>query len=236
MPSKRIASATRLKAAGLHAEASPAAISSAHRPNPCNACSAVSRRGRSMGFCSASQALSNCSMDHAASPNALSPTIRELPLSVWNARRNVVCSLRSPGSLASACADAMPVDTTSRASSRKISSSSSSTSGSRTCICTAGASPSSAAPGAARMDVSGSDVGGSWGSWAVALEAVSVSKVLGAGATGTDVSARRGTTSGKGTAARSTIFCATESWSASVSDRRVLVLPTINRSSPISSS
>ncbi len=35
-----------------------------------------------MGFCSASQALSSCSIDQAASPNSFNPTMRELPLSV----------------------------------------------------------------------------------------------------------------------------------------------------------
>ena len=54
--------------------------------------------------------------------------MRELPFKVWKARRSVVCSLSSPGSLRRVAMAARPVVTTSRASSRKISSSSSSTS------------------------------------------------------------------------------------------------------------
>ncbi len=42
-------------------------------------------------------------MAQAASPKSFSPTMRELPLSVWNARRKVVCSLRLPGSSIKAC-------------------------------------------------------------------------------------------------------------------------------------
>jgi hypothetical protein len=45
--------------------------------------------------------LKTCSHAHAASPNDFSPTMRELPLSVWNARRSVVISARSSGATAS---------------------------------------------------------------------------------------------------------------------------------------
>ena len=125
---RRIASAATRKESGRHAWAACAAIASTHCAKPCNASVANDCIGTGMGFCSASQALSICSMAHPASPKSFRPTMRELPLSVWNARRKVVCSLKSPGVLASTCKAAKPFVTTSRASSRKISSSSSSSS------------------------------------------------------------------------------------------------------------
>ncbi len=95
--------------------------------------SANCNNGVCTGFCSANHAFSSCSSDHPASPNSFSPTMRELPLSVWKARRNEVCSLNSPGSSFNASIAAKPLVTTSHTSSKKISSNSSSTSGSRTC-------------------------------------------------------------------------------------------------------
>lgn len=54
-------------------------------PKSASASSATPRSASFASFCSASHALSNCSMDQAASPNSVNPTMRELPLSVWNA-------------------------------------------------------------------------------------------------------------------------------------------------------
>ena len=132
LPSRRMASATLRKALTSQAESSPAAISRAQRPKPSKAWREISSKGLSIGFCSASHALSSCSMDQAASPKLFSPTMRELPFRVWNALRKVVCSLKSPGAACKADTAPRPFSTTSRASSRKISSSSSSTSGPRT--------------------------------------------------------------------------------------------------------
>ena len=100
----------------------PAAMSSTQRPKPLHAPSPVSvRRSSLAGFWSASQVLSTCSSDQAASPNSVSPTMRELPLSVWKARRRIVSSAMSAGCAASASMAARPFCTTSRASSRKMS-------------------------------------------------------------------------------------------------------------------
>ncbi|MPN36242.1 hypothetical protein SDC9_183751 [bioreactor metagenome] len=108
-----------------------------------------------MGRCSASHALSICSMAQPASPNSSSPTMRELPLSVWNARRSVVCSLRLPGSSAKTLRACKPLSTTSRASSRKMDRSSSSPSRSTVFSSAAGSiaaagTPAGAATAAAR--------------------------------------------------------------------------------------
>ena len=127
-PSERMASAEALNTLGSHPPAVPAEMSFTQRPKAFRlSCASVSRSGCT-GFCSANQALNICSIDHAASPNSLSPTMRELPLSVWNARRNVVCSLRSAGVRCRTSIAAVPLPITSRASSRKICSSSSSSS------------------------------------------------------------------------------------------------------------
>ena len=82
------------------------------------------------GLNSASQAFITCSRAQAASPNSFRPTIRELPLRVWNARRRVVISGISPGWVARLVSATRPPSNTSRASSRKMSSKSSSTTGS----------------------------------------------------------------------------------------------------------
>ena len=188
-----------------------------------------------MGFCSANQALSNCSIDHAASPNSFRPTMRELPLSVWNARRKVVCSLRSPGSERSVWIAARPLVTTSRASSRKIPSSSSSSSSTRVDAgaatgtdtgmvanaSKAGASEgaatsvaTSAAGSCAETDVSSaSGAEGSNSSMSAAAgdaaKSATTSGLL--GSAGGTYRLARGTTSGNGTAARSSILCANSS-------------------------
>ena len=81
-PLIRMASALLRKASEVQALSRLPAISSIQREKPvrlspdnCSMCSLA-------GFCSANQPLNNCSIDHAASPNSLRPTIRELPLSV----------------------------------------------------------------------------------------------------------------------------------------------------------
>ena len=76
-------------------------MSSTHSANPFIASVASARRSSLAGFWSAIQALSTCSIDQPASPNSVRPTILELPLSVWKARRKVVSSPRSDGFAAS---------------------------------------------------------------------------------------------------------------------------------------
>ncbi len=116
-----MASAATRKALAFQPLSVPAAMSSTHRPKPRIASAARVRMSSLAGFCSASQALSTCSMDQPASPNSVRPTIRELPLSVWKARRSVVSSFRSDGSALRVSSAASPFCTTSRASSRKMS-------------------------------------------------------------------------------------------------------------------
>ena len=82
VPSKRRASDDLRKSAALQPFASWLAMSSAQRPKAPMAVPAMEIRLSLAGFCSARDALSICSKDHAASPNSLSPTILELPLSV----------------------------------------------------------------------------------------------------------------------------------------------------------
>ena len=96
-------------------------MSSTQSAKPRIASAASLRMSSLAGFCSASQALRTCSIDQPASPNSVNPTIRELPLSVWKARRSVVSSFRSVGLAASVSSAASPFCTTSRASSRKMS-------------------------------------------------------------------------------------------------------------------
>ena len=104
-------------------------MASVHARKPCRASDASPRSASVTGFCSGSQAFSNCSMAQAASPNSARPTMRELPFRVWKARRRVVCTARSPGSADSARTASSPASTTSQASSRKMSSRSSSLDG-----------------------------------------------------------------------------------------------------------
>ena len=71
--------------------------------------------------CSASTVLYCCSQIQAAAPKECRPTMRELPLSVWNARRSVVRRPRSAGSARSSTSASSAPCSTSRASSRKTS-------------------------------------------------------------------------------------------------------------------
>ena len=80
--SSRRASADRRKGWACQPSKWPSAMSSAQRSKARKASPDNCNKGGCMGFCSASQALSNCSIDQAASPNSLSPTMRELPLRV----------------------------------------------------------------------------------------------------------------------------------------------------------
>ncbi len=99
-------------------------MSSTQAANCANASVHTARNAASVGLLSANHAFIICSIPQAASPNSLRPTMRELPLSVWNARRNVVIWGMLPGSCDKARMADCPASTTSRASSRKISSSS----------------------------------------------------------------------------------------------------------------
>ena len=133
-PSRRSASAVLRNSWVLQGVVAWVAMSSTQRSNACMACSDTETNASLAGRCSAREVLSNCSKAHAASPKSLSPTMRELPLRVWNARRSVVWSARLVGSARRAANAANPFWTTSRASSRKMSrnSASSSASGSAT--------------------------------------------------------------------------------------------------------
>ena len=96
--STRQASAGPRNMADVQPASLPAAMSSVQRPKACMASRQRLRSPSVAGFWSASQVLSTCSIDQAPSPNSVSPTMRELPLSVWNARRKVVSSLVLTGS------------------------------------------------------------------------------------------------------------------------------------------
>ena len=130
------------KSKALHSAFVSLAMSSTHRPNACIPALAVVINASLAGRWSANHVFSSCSYDQAASPNSLSPTILELPLSVWKARRKMVCCARSEGSPAKAPIAAKPSRTTSRASSKKMSRRSSS-------------SPSSSETGAIAADGEG---------------------------------------------------------------------------------
>ena len=257
IPCWRMASAASLKAFTCQPPALPAPMSSAQRPKACKAASDNCSNGDCIGFCSASQALIICSIDQAASPKSFRPTMRELPLSVWKALRSVVCSLRSPGSETSARTAASPLVTTSRASSRKMSSSSSSTSWMTTgtgkgsvdisatgmsdarSSCVAGRLLSSAASspcgtlGVTSRGTVASKDGASEASPITSAPADGVA--TGAASTGAYKDARD-TRSGIGIGLRSSIFCATASWFSSVSETRGRVRPIRMRNSPSSSS
>ena len=79
---KRMASALALKGVACHGASCPLRIACTHWAKPCMAWLARACMGAGMGFCSANQALSICSMAQAASPNSSSCTMRELPLRV----------------------------------------------------------------------------------------------------------------------------------------------------------
>ena len=79
---KRMASALALKGVACHGASCPLRIACTHWAKPCMAWLAKACMGAGMGFCSANQALSICSMAQAASPNSSSCTMRELPLRV----------------------------------------------------------------------------------------------------------------------------------------------------------
>ena len=97
---------------------------------PSSSSSTFSENVRSTGSASmtasARRALYNCSQAHAASPKSFRPTMRELPLSVWNARRTVEIDSKCCGSSASLAKLSRAPAMTSSASSKKTSSISSS--------------------------------------------------------------------------------------------------------------
>ena len=80
--SRRSASAAVRKACADHGVSAACAMSSTHWLNCRIASPHTASRSSLAGFCSASQVLTSCSSDHAASPNSFRPTMRELPLRV----------------------------------------------------------------------------------------------------------------------------------------------------------
>ena len=97
---------------------------------PSSSSSTFSENVRSSGSASmtasARRALYNCSQAQAASPKSFRPTMRELPLRVWNARRTVEMDSKCCGSSASFSRLSRALAMTSSASSKKTSSISSS--------------------------------------------------------------------------------------------------------------
>ena len=185
--SSRIASAALRKVWADHGVAAPVAMSSTQRENCSIASAASESRSALAGFCSASQVLASCSMAHAASPNSLSPTMRELPLSVWKARRSVVPSPMSPGLARRACKAAVPFCTTSRASSRKISRISASSSSSGGGAAGAGAGAAAAMTAGAGAGA-GAATGAAGSSAGVAAGGVGAGSATGSGAAGATTS------------------------------------------------
>ena len=241
VPSRRMASADRRKDSGSQPVARPAAMSSAQLLKACRASVDNCSKLGCMGFCSASQTLSTCSIDQAASPKSFSPTMRELPLSVWNARRRVVCSLRSPGSPRSCSMAARPFTTTSRASSRNTSSSSSSTSGTAAgAAATTGATASAGAGAATAGAGTSKEMSGARSAGPAALPASAAgvdsksgNRAKSVGSLAGSCSGNRGITSGTTVAERSSSLAGA---SSTASEARARVLPMRMRSSPSSSS
>ena len=62
-------------------------------------------------------AFNSCSNDQAASPKSINPTMRALPLSVWNTRRKLACAPPSFGLTDNSSSVFKPLDMTSSASS-----------------------------------------------------------------------------------------------------------------------
>ena len=79
---------------------------STQAPSSASADSVKASSAASAGRCSARRVLYTCSPAQAAAPNSFSPTMRELPLSVWKARRRLVSCSRSAGASASAASAA----------------------------------------------------------------------------------------------------------------------------------
>ena len=119
-PCLRQASALARSGAALHSASFWVAMSSTQRASACMASWDRFIKPGCAGLCSAKAVLMVCSIAQAASPNSVNPTMRELPLSVWKARRSVVKLSRSSGLSRNVVNAVWPLPSTSRASSRKM--------------------------------------------------------------------------------------------------------------------